>query len=81
MPSLPRKKRTSNTPRSKSNSESKKVYDKNKHKTLSARYRKQQGLCENCLHYGILTDITPGKRKKKRKSGPHYTVDVWRKSR
>ena len=63
MPSLPRKKRTSTAPRSKSNAESKKVYDKNKHKALSARYRKQQGLCENCLHYGILTDITPGKRK------------------
>tara|TARA_S200002703_G_scaffold3018_5_gene4484 strand:+ start:9692 stop:10126 length:435 start_codon:yes stop_codon:yes gene_type:complete len=63
MPSLPRKKRKDNAPRSRNTSDSKKVYDKNKHKALSARYRKQQGLCENCLHYGILTDITPGRRK------------------
>ena len=63
MPSLPRQPKKDNYKRSKNTSESKKVYDKNKHKTLSARYRKQQGLCENCLYFGILTDITPGKRK------------------
>lgn len=39
------------------------VYSKNKHKELSNKYRKRNPLCEVCLHFGFLTDITPGRKK------------------
>ena len=63
MPSLPKKRKPYKRGKPQPNKSQEEVYNKNRHKELSNKYRKRNPLCEICLHYGILTDITPGKRK------------------
>ena len=63
MPTLPRNKKPYQRGKQLPSESMKEVYSKNKHKELSHKYRKFNPLCEVCGYYGILTDITPGKRK------------------
>ena len=63
MPTLPKNKKPYQRGKQLPSESMKEVYSKNKHKELSHKYRKFNPLCEVCGYYGILTDITPGKRK------------------
>jgi hypothetical protein len=63
MPFLPNLRKPYKRGKAQPNKSQEEVYNKNRHKELSHKYRKRNPLCEVCLHYGILTDITPGKRK------------------